>query len=624
MTGKIIVPIGVFNADCFRFGTYSTSESIKAGLDLEMPGPPTVRGAQVLHALGCRKLLPRDVDACVREILKLIKKVQPLGIPEDAEEKAADTPETAALLRRVGSNGLVLLKNTDSVLPFKPEKKTAIIGPNAAIAAYCGGGSAALAPYYAITPLDGLKAQCSNSKYSLGAPGWKKLPLISNRTRTGDDRQGLTMKVFLDPPSKVLRQQIDEVYVNKSDVLLVDYKHPRLPEDNLYYVTLSGTFMPEETSEYELSLSVAGTGKIYVDDQIVVDNETKQTPGDSFFGAGTIDETGRLKLEQGKTYSIRVDFGTLPTMTFRTPGTTGFGAGGLRVGLERVIDYKVELDRAVKLAKESDQVVLCMGLNSDWESEGYDRETMELPPGSDDLIKAVCAANSNTAVVVQSGTPVTMAPWLSGANAVLQAWYGGNETGNAIADVVFGKINPSGKLPLSFPIRNEDNPAFLNYRSERGRTIYGEDVYVGYRFYEKTKKDVAFAFGHGLSYTTFEISDLAVSDTNDEITVSAKVANTGSTDGAEVVQVYISQQSPSINRPPKELKSFEKVKLKAGEKKKVQLKISKKYATSFYDEERSSWIMEEDKYEVLVGNSSQKVKKAGEVQVSKTTWWTGL
>ena len=624
MTGNIFLPKAVLHADLRRFGTYSTSESIKAGLDLEMPGPPTVRGAQVFHALGCRKVLPQDIDACVREILKLIKKVQPLGIPEDAEEKKLDTPETAALLRSVGSSGLVLLKNTNDVLPFKKDKTTAIIGPNAAIPAYCGGGSASLAPYYAVTPLDGLKAQCSRSKYTLGAPGWKKLPLMSNRTKSDDDKQGMTMKVFLEPPSKSQRQQIDEIYVNKTDVLLVDYKHPKLPEDNLYYITLSGTFTPEETSDYEFSLSVAGTGKIYVDDQVIVDNETKQTPGDSFFGAGTIDETGRMQLEEGKSYAVRVDFGTLPTMTFRTPGTTGFGAGGLRVGLERVIDYNVELDRAVKLAKECDQVVLCMGLNSDWESEGYDRDTMDLPPGSDDLIKAVCATNPNTAVVVQSGTPITMASWLSGANAIVQAWYGGNETGNAIADVVFGKTNPSGKLPLSFPMRNEDNPAFLNYRSERGRTIYGEDVYVGYRFYEKTKKDVAFAFGHGLSYTTFEISDLSVSDSDNEITVAAKVSNTGSTHGAEVVQVYISQVAPSINRPPKELKGFEKVKLKAGEKEKVQLKISKKYATSFYDEERSSWVMEEGKYEVLVGNSSQKVDKAGEVKVSKTAWWTGL
>lgn len=607
-----------------RFGTYSTSEAIKAGLDLEMPGATIVRGAQVAHALGCRKLLPRDIDACIRRILQLIKRVQPLGIPENAEEKAVDTPETAAFLRNLGSNGLVLLKNEKEVLPFKKEKTTAVIGPNAALAAYCGGGSASLAAYYTVTPLEGIKSQCSQTKYCLGAPGWKKLPYMSYRTKTEDGKSGLTMKVYLDPPTKSSREQIDEVYVSKSDILLVDYKHPKLPEDNVYYVSLVGTFTPEETCDYEFSLSVAGIGKVYVDGKMVIDNETEQTPGDSFFGSGTIDEIGRMNLEKGKAYSVRIDFGTLPLMKFRTPGTTGFGAGGLRVGLERVLDIKVERDRAVKLASESDQVVLCMGLNSDWESEGYDRTNMDLPPGSDELVKAVCAANPNTVVVLQSGTPVTMTHWLSDAKAIVQAWYGGNETGNAVADVVFGKTNPSGKLPLSFPLRNEDNPAFLNYRSERGRVIYGEDIYVGYRFYETTKKEVAFAFGHGLSYTKFTIADIAVSDSEEEIHVSATVSNTGAIEGSEVVQVYVSQVAPSINRPPKELKGFQKVSVKPGGTAKVQIKVNKKYATSFFDEERDSWIAEAGKYEVLVGNSSQNVEKAGNISVKETKWWNGL
>jgi beta-glucosidase len=589
-----------------------------------MPGTTTCRGPQVSHALGCRKLLPRDIDACVRKILELVKRVQPLGIPENAEEHTVDTPETAAFLRKLGSDGLVLLKNENETLPFKKSKTTAVIGPNAALAAYSGGGSASLAPYYAVTPLEGIKAQCSNASYSLGAPGWKKLPLMSHRTKTADGKAGLTMKVFLDPPSKPQRQQIDEVYVSKSDILLVDYKHEKLPEDHLYYVTLTGTFTPEETAEYEFSLSVAGIGKVYVDGEMIIDNETKQTPGDSFFGSGTVDETGRLHMEKGKSYAVQIDFGTLPLMKFRTAGTTGFGAGGLRAGLERVVDYDVERDRAVKLAKEVDQVVLCMGLNSDWESEGYDREHMDLPPGSDELVKAVCAANPNTVVVIQSGTPVTMTHWLSDAKAIVQAWYGGNETGNAIADIVFGERNPSGKLPLSFPLKNEDNPAFLNYRSERGRVIYGEDVYVGYRFYEKTKKEVAFPFGHGLSYTTFKISDLSVADSEREIEVSASVENTGGIEGREVVQVYVSQVSPSIGRPVKEFKGFKKVGVKAGGKETVTIKLNKKYASSFFDEETDSWIMEEGKYVVFVGNSSAKVEKAGEYKVAKTEWWTGL
>jgi beta-glucosidase len=262
-------------------------------------------------------------------------------------------------------------------------------------------------------------------------------------------------------------------------------------------------------------------------------------------------------------------------------------------------------------------------LNADWESEGYDRSHMDLPPYSDELVKRVCAANTKTVVVIQSGTPVTM-PWASQCNALVQAWYGGNETGNAIADVLFGAVNPSGKLPLSFPIRNEDNPAFLNYAAERGRTIYGEDVYIGYRFYEKTKRAVAFPFGHGLSYTTFDLKGLAVADMGDKVVASLSVSNVGSVDGAAVVQVYVGQQTPSINRPPKELKGFTKVHLKAGKMQHVNVTIAKKYAASFWDEDRDAWVMEEGKYEVLVGESSASTPLKGSFQVKKTIWWNGL
>ncbi|KAL2429863.1 putative beta-glucosidase I [Exophiala dermatitidis] len=604
------------------FGTYSTTESIKAGLDLEMPGPSYIRGKLVTQALGCGKLNVHDVDERVREVLKLVKKVEPLGIPENATETTVNTPQTAALLREMSASGIVLMKNEKNILPFDKAKTTAVIGPNAAYAAYCGGGSASLLPYYAVSPLEGVRAQVPHAKYELGAPGWKLLPLMTRMTKNSENQDGLTMKVFLDPPSVRDRRPVDEVHVPYSDILLVDYKHP-LVKTYLYWLELEGTFTPQESAEYEFSLNCAGTGKIFVDGECVVDNETHQRPGDSFFGAGTAEETGSLKLEKDVTYDIKVTFGTFPTIKFMSPGTTGFGAGGLRVGMERKASIETEIVRAVKLAKEVDQVILCAGLNKDWESEGYDREHMDLPPGSDDLIRAVLAANPNTAIVIQSGTPVTM-PWLKKAPALLQAWYGGNETGNAIADVVFGGTNPSGKLPLTFPIRNEDNPAFLNYKSERNRALYGEDVYIGYRFYEKTGKEVAFPFGHGLSYSSFDIKDVSVLDNDVELIVSASVTNTGTVDGAEVVQVYVSQHQPSINRPKKELKGFSKVFVKAGDTQRVDIVIAKKYAASFWDESRNAWVMEKDVYDILVGASSASTPLKAKFQVHQTSWWKGL
>jgi len=553
-----------------RFGVYSTVDSIKAGLDLEMPGPTYMRGQLVQAALGCGLLHTRDIDARAKEVLRLVRSLLPLGIPEDAPEEAADTPETAALLRTIASNSLVLLKNEGNVLPFSDNKTVGVIGPNAAFAAYCGGGSAALTPYYAVTPLEGVRARnpAAEIRYELGAPGWKKLPPLSQIARRADGQAEFDAKVFLEPPSiATKRKPIDTFTVKTSDIFLADYKH-QLIESNLYYIDLDATFTPEETAEYEFSLSVSGTAKLYVAGQCVVDNATKQRAGDSFFGSGTVEETGSIVLQKGEKYPIHISFGTLPTRTYTIEGANPFGAGGLRAAGFRKIDMKKELDRAVALAKSVDQVVLCVGLNADWESEGYDRTTMDLPAGSAELIRAVLKANANTALVVQSGMPVTLTPWASDAPAIVQAWYGSNETGNAIADVIFGATNPSGKLPLSFPVRNEDNPAFLNHRSERGRTVYGEGVYIGYRFYEKTKREVAFPFGHGLSYTSFALSSLQLHNSAPAegagldpttISVSVDVHNIGTLPGAQVVQVYAAAESPSIGRPVKELKGFTKV-----------------------------------------------------------------
>lgn len=203
--------------------------------------------------------------------------------------------------------------------------------------------------------------------------------------------------------------------------------------------------------------------------------------------------------------------------------------------------------------------------------------------------------------------------------------YGGNETGNAIADVLFGNVNPSGKLPLSFPKRIQDNPAFLNYKTERGRTLYGEDVYVGYRWYEMLDLPVLFPFGHGLSYTSFSLSSLAVTKTDKLLIVEVEVANTGTIAGAEVVQVYVSQKDPTIRRPKKELKGFTKIFLQKGESRVVKVEVGFKYATSFWDEIRNAWVMEKDSFEVIVGTSSVDDNALkGNFKVETTSWWNGL
>jgi beta-glucosidase len=191
------------------FGTYSTSESLKAGLDLEMPGQSYIRGKLITQALGCRKLLEIELDYCVRNVLNLVKNVLPLGIPENAPEGTVNTKETSQTLRELAGSGIVLLKNEDNILPLKKDKTVAVIGPNAKFAAFSGGGSASLLPYYAVTPFDGIAEQAKAVRYSLGAIGYKALPLASSSVKTKDGKLGFTMRVYLDPPTEKGRKPID-------------------------------------------------------------------------------------------------------------------------------------------------------------------------------------------------------------------------------------------------------------------------------------------------------------------------------------------------------------------------------------------------------------------------------
>ncbi|OTA90400.1 glycoside hydrolase family 3 protein [Hypoxylon sp. CO27-5] len=585
------------------YGTYSTTEAALAGLDLEMPGPPRFRGEPLKFNVATDKVRTHVLDQRVKAMLEFIKKCAASGVKENAPEGTADTPETRDLLRRIGNEGIVLLKNEKNVLPLKKDSKTVIIGPNAKVATYHGGGSASLAAYYAITPFDGISSKLSTPpEYTIGQYSYKLLPLLGYSTKSVKGGKGMTMKVYTEGPEISDRQPVDQLEILKTEMLLIDYENPNLAGP-LWYATLEGSLVAEEDATWEFGVVVSGSANLYINDELVVDNTQKQTLGEAFFGSATVEEKGFYKLKKGETYTFKVTFGSSPTSKLGGDAVL-LNGGALRIGGCKVIDPKAEIARAVELAKNADQVIVCAGLNAEWETEGNDRTDMRLPPGLDDLIAAVAEANPNTAVVMQSGTPVEM-PWIKDVNALIQAWYGGNETGNTIADILFGDVNPSGKLSLSFPVRVQHNPAYLNYRTEGGRVIYGEDIYIGYRFYEFVDREVLFPFGHGLSYTTFSFSDLSVSDKDGELIVSVTVKNTGSVKGAEVAQVYVApKQKAKVNRPVKELKGFAKVELVPDE-----------------------WCAEEGEYEVIVSDSSRVTQgKAakGSFKVAETFWWTGL
>ncbi|GKT58201.1 glycoside hydrolase family 3 [Colletotrichum tofieldiae] len=609
------------------YGTYSTVEAVEAGLDLEMPGPTRWRGQLVNHALSSKKLLPETVDQRVRAVLKSVQRAMETGIPEHAEEKSRDLPETAALLRQVAGDSLVLLKNEKGTLPFQKAKTVLVIGPNAKVATYCGGGSATLRPYYAVTPFEAISEKVQKVVYSPGCHAHKMLPILGPRLKSENGQVGVIFKAFNVPESDKERKPVDVLHLIDTNMYFADCYHPALTED-LWWGEIEASYTADETGPFEFGLCVHGTARLYVDGELLIDNETVQRSGGSFFNVGTVEESGIKDVVAGQTYKIKVIFASGAASKIKdAEGVVSFGGGGVRIGGAEVLDADEEIARAANLAKTVDQVVVCVGLNADFEQEGHDRQDMSLPGRTDDLVSAIAAANPSTTVVVQSGTPVAM-PWATSVSAIIQAWYGGNETGTAIADVLFGDVNPSGKLPLSFPLRVEDNPAFLNYRSDRGRVLYGEDVFVGYRYYEAVKRAVLYPFGWGLSYTTFNIDTLEVSDGfidgDVKLSVRVVVRNTGVVDGSEVVQVYVSPHSPSVTRPVKELKGFSKVHVLAGDSAAVHVLISKKYALSFWDEPRGQWVTEAGNYDILVGTSSTDTPLTTTVSVEKTSWWSGL
>ncbi|KAK9364648.1 glycoside hydrolase superfamily [Lipomyces kononenkoae] len=607
------------------FGVYSTANSVNAGLDLEMPGGSGFRGNLIERSINANTITRHTLDDRVRNVLKLVDKAAASGIAENAPESTNNTAQTSAVLRQLAAESIVVLKNESSVLPLSKDKITAIIGPNAKIATFCGGGSASLLPYSVSSPFDGVKAKVSKSlKYVEGCAAYKMKPTLGRLCKTSSGKNGVIFRAYLEPPSNPSRNVVDEIELPDTNIMLMDYSHPVLDGKPVFYADVIGHFTPDSSGMYEFGLTVYGTAKLYVDGQLVVDNETIQRKGESFFNFGTIEEMGKIDLEAGKTYEVKVEFGSSSTSKLETKGQLVSG-GGVRIGIAKIIERDVEIKKAVEAAKAADQVILNIGLSGDWESEGYDRQHMKLPGATDLLVDAVLDANPNTVVVLQSGTPVEM-PWIAKAKAVVQAWYGGNEAGNGIADVIFGDFNPSGRLPLSFPVKVQDNPAYLNYKSERGRTLYGEDIYIGYRYYEAVEKEVLFPFGHGLSYSTFKFSELAVKVDHAAatLTINTTVTNISGPAGSEVVQVYVHQHNPSIRRPPKELKAFTKVALAAGESKTVEVVLEIKRATSFWDEIENAWISEKDTYDVLVGSSSADIKLRAQFETDKTIWWKGL
>ena len=283
-----------------------------------------------------------------------------------------------------------------------------------------------------------------------------------------------------------------------------------------------------------------------------------------------------------------------------------------------IYDEKLAAE-AVEAAKKADKAVIFAGLPDSFESEGYDRSHMRLPECQDRLIREIAEVQPNTIVVLHNGSPVEM-PWKDDVKGLLEAYLGGQAGGSAVVNILYGKVNPSGKLAETLPLKLSDNPSYLNF-AEREKVNYSEGVFVGYRYYDAKEMEVAFPFGHGLSYTTFKYSNLKLDRTEmtdqDTLTVSVDVTNTGSRAGKEVVQLYVSDRTGSVRRPLKELKGYEKVSLEPGETKTVTMTLDKR-SFAWYSTELHDWYAASGEYEILIGASSRDIRLTEEIRLDST------
>lgn len=585
------------------FGTYS--DRVPAGgLDLEMPGPARYMVADaVVTAVASGALDEAVVNDKVRRLLTLMARVGALDRPQIEAEWSDDNPADRSLARQTAAEAIVLLKNDRQLLPLDLAQVSsiAVIGENAKWTQFMGGGSSAVNPHYVVSPLDGIRQRAGTQAavaYEIGTPIYRRPPLLDMSWITAVDGQspGFTLDYFdnlelAGPPSHT-------AVINKAMLSWFGQVNPFVNPSH-FSLRLRGTLTVPESRVYDLRLSSIGKSRLLIDGAVQIDN-WQEVASDT-----ELDGSVALALTAGQPYEMVLEYVTDADARWRM----------VQLGCLPPLSAD-PIQAAVDLAARSDVAIVVAGLTREWESEGFDRPDLELVGRQNELIARVAAANPNTIVLLNVGSPVTM-PWLDDVATVLQTWYLGQETGNALAAVLFGDADPSGRLPITLPARLEDNPAYINYPGEDGRVHYGEGIFVGYRHYDKQAVEPLFPFGHGLSYTTFELANLRLNGAafggDDLIQVSVDVTNSGTRAGQEVVQVYVCDVEARVPRPLQELKAFAKVALEPGETQTVTLTLDRQ-ALAFYDTAVHAWVVEPGTFEVRVGRSSRAICLRGQFE----------
>ena len=579
-----------------------SKRSISAGLDLEMPGPGKYMHQQdILQALDSGTLTSGELDDRVGRILKAIIKTKLLDAGQADMPLEWNSPAHQKLALKAAEESIVLLKNQNNVLPFDKRriKKLAVIGPNARDARLGGGGSASVTACYAVSPLQGLQNLCSNDMdivFKEGCSMSGNLPIVYSEylatNKNGKTVNGLKAEYFNGGSCKgtpVLVRTDEKIDFSWG------WATPGPGINKLSYsARWTGQLHPPVTGTYTLGLTCTEAGcRLFLNDSLIIDawGESEKDNFEARFS--TISKNIEVYLKSNVDYDIRIEFykkGNKNSIRFEwdIPGQDD------------------PIAAAVKLATESDAAVIFAGLSNLFEGGNNDRESLNLPGDQNELIRRVAQVNPKTTVVLINGSPVAM-PWLDEVGAVLEAYYPGQEGGNAITNVLFGRVNPSGKLPETFPKRLEDNPTSGHYPGSHDVVNYAEGIFVGYRHYDHVKIEPLFPFGHGLSYTDFEYSNLRVDVKKDSIIVRCDVKNTGAAAGAEVVQLYIRDVECTVERPEKELKGFDKVWLQPGEIKPVELCIDKS-DLAFFSEKKKKWIVELGEFVIQLASSSRDIR----------------
>jgi beta-glucosidase len=585
--------------------TYNGIAAANGGLDLEMPAGVFMNRQTLLPAIQQGQVTVATIDEKVRRILRtairfgwLDRDQTDLSIPRYNQQG-----RTVALAAARESQ--VLLKNEGGLLPLNKRKirSIAVIGPNAYPAVPVGGGSARVEPFVATSILEGMNNYLGTSVPVYYARGLRSLgemaEATSFSTHVFDGSPGLNAEYFNsnDLQGTPALRRIEQ-HVNFRAGTSADF--PAETRSSRW----TGYYVPPESGSYDVFVASTGEDggfyRLYLDDKLIFDDWST-----SRAAVGQV----RLALE-AKPHKIVLE----------QHGRSGWIGTRFQFGISRsgtLVDAE-----AKKLAANADVVVLAVGFDPGSESEGADR-TFSLPPGQDELIQRIAAANKNTIVVLTSGGNVSMNAWLDRVPALIEMWYPGQEGGRALAEVLFGDVSPSGRLPVTFERRWEDNPVHDSYYPAAGtnRVVYKEGIFVGYRGYEKNGTKPLFPFGYGLSYTTFNYSNLDIKriangdSTNPRYEVSFDVKNTGGIDGADVAQVYVGETHAKVPRPAKELKGFAKVTLRAGETRRVTVPLDNR-ALTYYDANGKQWRADAGDFEVLVGRSAEQIELRGKLTLA--------